>query len=141
MKRFSKLFAILTLCLVVVFAFAACGGTNIEGKWEIEEMKTSTNGIEVNPVELGMKMTLTIDKDNKYSATVTMPSIAGSEAVNETTTGTYEFKDNKLTLKGEEEIEGFDMPYFELKNGKLVYEVSTADGAMTIKVKIVLKKV
>lgn len=140
MKKFSKLFAILSLCLVVIFAFAACGGgdNDITGKWELTEMTVTTNGVEVDAPEAGMKMTLTIDKDNKFSLTLTPP--ASSETQGNTVTGTYEFEDNKLTFNDGEGIEGMDMPYLELRNGKLVYEVNAMVNGNTMKAKVVFEK-
>ena len=145
MKKFSKLFAVLALTLVALFSFAACGGTSVVGDWTLEEFTSSTAGIEVDMKEMGMDVSVSLKDDNTFSMTLSMAGIPelGGTASSETVTGTYEFKDNKLTFKTEGDDVGDisdTVLYLEYKDGKLVYDTNTTDNGVAVKARLVLKR-
>ena len=129
MKTFKRLMA-LALVVCALFAFTACGGTDIEGTWVLTEAKMSMQGAEMDMIEMGMSMTLEIKDDGTFEMTATMPEMAGGGS--DTATGEWTFEDGELTLSagGTGDFLGTDA--LKLEKGKLV--TSATEEGMTISI-------
>ncbi len=122
MKKFSKLFVVLALCLVAVFALAACGGTSVVGDWVVEKAEVTYQGETEDMTAQYKSMTLSIKEDGKCT----------SSANGQTMEGTWKQNGSKLTItddKGTSTV-------FTVSNGKLVAEDASSYGTL----KLTLKK-
>ncbi len=113
MKKFKLLVATM-LVAVMAFAFAACGGSDIEGKWVLKQATMTMGSETIDMIEEGgMSMTLEIKDDGTFEISMSQ----GNQS--ETGSGTWKFEDGSLTLSGEggEDYLGADV--LKLEKGKL----------------------
>ena len=92
----KKLFAILTVLVMLCCSAAFAEATDVLGDWYLVELQGE--GLSINPASMGMEITMTLNEDN----TMTMVSAMGGEDA-ETQTGTWALTENGITMTQEDE--------------------------------------
>lgn len=120
MKKYCKVFAVLTLCLAVVFTFAACGSPNVVGEWVLEKYENVYNNYTEDYLPENKDTTIILNEDGTCSFT----------QKGKTKNGTWTF-DKKLKILLKEDGVTVNILSFEHKKGKLVSVQTNAYGTLT----------
>ena len=113
-------FAVLSLCLAVVFALAACGSPNVVGEWVLEKYENVYNNYTEDYLPENKDTTIILNEDGTCSFT----------QKGKTKNGTWTF-DKKLKILLKEDGITVNILSFEHKKGKLVSVQTNAYGTLT----------